>query len=164
MLKSTSLQTKIFMYENDRVKEYIAFNINQITKYLHAARIDQYNRFSHCDQEVTRVFQSILKDFNEELTDFAHNMVGIRCFEYEISQLPESAGDRKTDLQFKIAYVRIHITSSLAKIVNRCNDIRRENELKNISIPIVMEQIIILLEALPHQNFYATFLGIKKPA
>lgn len=151
------LQAKMFEYDNDKVQEYIEYNRAQILEYLTSSISRLWK-----DADVSDLMAILCSEFSADISEIAHYMVGIRENECRISQL--SANDRSEMNHRKLenAVAALIVGRMLAKMADVCLALRKDPN-KSVRIMTPMEELVIAIESLPRQNFYASFSSIKNP-
>lgn len=152
-------QPKVFEYDREKAQEYVDYNYLQIMQFLRSS-INQKHMIPELDNILNGLFAKISRDVRE----FSGTMVFINKREMIISKIINPGSVSGEPLKFEITYGRIYAGNLLYKIADYFVKVRKESEPpRAIQISFVMEDIIMAIESLPRQNFYATFSGMKNP-
>ncbi len=155
--KVVLLQAKMFEYDDDKVQKYIEYNRTQIMECLISAISRLWK-----DPDVGDLMAILCSEFSADVSEIAHYMVGIRRNECRISQLSANDRSEMDYLKLQNAVARLEIGNLLLKIADVCLKLRLKKD-QNARVITAMEELVMAIESLPRQNFYATFSGVTLP-
>lgn len=150
----------VYKYDEADKAGYIAQNMDRIYLYLHLSMRDRINRFSPLDPSIVTAYTEVIDSNHKNLIDVAELMVEIRKTECEIRN-PNGPVDY---FEFRSANLRMQLYNSLYKITEHCHKIMGRCEPKDTKIQILMQNLIMLMEALPRQNLFVSFYITKDPS